>query len=69
MLLRLSLTAMLIEMECDITISQVRTEVQLHDIKLLVEEYLKTIPYDLSFQDVQKELQDMPGKYVLAHGG
>lgn len=56
-------------MQSDIVLANVRSSDELRDIKLLVEEYLKTIPYDLSFQDVERELQDMPGKYVPEQGG
>lgn len=39
-------------MEADCIIKRVRTPHELGQIKQLVEEYLKTIPYDLSFQQV-----------------
>jgi putative acetyltransferase len=45
-------------------VRKVRSPAELDQVKELVKEYLKSIPYDLSFQDVENELADMPGKYV-----
>ncbi len=46
-----------------LTIKEVRDKEAELDALLLIKEYIYSLPFELDFQDVEKELGEFPGKY------
>ncbi len=45
-------------------IKEARTKNEISDALNLVKEYISSLPFELDFQDVEKELSSFPGEYI-----
>ncbi len=52
-----------------IVIKEVRTEKEKEEALYLIKEYLSSLPFELDFQNIEKELSDFPGEYSPSLGG
>ena len=48
---------------------EVQTDAQVATVRALVREYAAWIDVDLCFQEIDAEIDGLPGKYAAAHGG
>lgn len=51
-----------------VTIIPAHTEPHLSDIRVLFQEYIAALGFHLSFQDVEKEMAELPGRYAPPEG-
>jgi len=51
-----------------IHIKQVRGTSDLGAVRILFREYADSLAFDLSFQDFEKELESLPGRYAIPEG-
>ena len=49
-------------------IFEAKTERDIASVKILFEEYPKSLPFDLGFQNFEEEMANLPGKYVPPKG-
>jgi ribosomal protein S18 acetylase RimI-like enzyme len=51
-----------------IHIKEVKGTSDLNAVRILFREYANSLAFDLSFQDFEKELESLPGRYTLPEG-
>jgi putative acetyltransferase len=51
-----------------IHIKEVKGSSNLNAVRILFREYADSLAFDLSFQDFEKELESLPGRYALPEG-
>jgi len=54
--------------EAPLSIIQVRSQEEIGQVKLLFSEYASSLDFDLSFQNFDNELANLPGEYSLPSG-
>jgi ribosomal protein S18 acetylase RimI-like enzyme len=54
--------------ENNILYKKLETEDEINRSKIIIKKYVKWLNLDLSFQDIDKELNDFPGKYMEPNG-
>jgi len=51
-----------------IHIKEVKGSSDLNAVRILFQEYANSLAFDLSFQDFEKELESLPGRYAVPEG-